>query len=59
MAMDRGGYLRNSLDVKPGKLVMYPLPSALPSVDKAGEKRAALANVTNSAGVADPMAPLA
>jgi hypothetical protein len=59
IGIDRGGYFFSVLEVRPGKLVMWPLASATWRVDNAGENMAACANVTSSAGDADPMAPLA
>jgi hypothetical protein len=54
IALDRGGCLRRSVGVMPGKLVMKPLRRARCKVDKAGENKAAWAKATRSAGVAEP-----
>ena len=52
-ATEVGGYLVKVLDGRPRKLGEYPHSNAHLSVDRAGEKRAAWAKATNSAGVAE------
>jgi hypothetical protein len=59
IATDDGGCLRNIWSERPGKLGRKPFCKACSKVDRAGENNAACAKATNSAGVADPMAPSA
>ena len=60
VASRSGVYLRSSVTVSPGSGGMYPLRSAVVSVDMDGEKRAAWWNATMSAGVLElPMAGMA
>ena len=53
IATDCGGCLVNALFVRPIKCGRYPRSNAVLSVDRAGEKSAACAKATSSAGVAD------
>ena len=53
IATEWGGDFVRVLDVRPMKLGRYPRSSAALSVDNAGENKAACANATRSAGVAD------
>ncbi len=56
---ERGGCLRTRADVRPGKPVMRFWSRAVQRVERTGEKRAAWANATSSAGVAEKDAELA
>ena len=53
VATDCGGCSRCNLAIRSRQLGRYPRSSAVVRVDKAGEKRAAWAKATNSAGVAE------
>lgn len=59
MAIERGGYWRRSWGVSPGNWGRKPFWRAWAKVERAGENKAAWANATSSAGVAEPMAPRA
>jgi hypothetical protein len=55
IGIDRGGYLRRRARESPGKDGRKPFCRANSKMEREGEKRAAWAKATSSAGVAEPM----